>query len=395
MGRLTATAVRGLRAEGRHLDGQGLALVVDRAGRRYWTYRYQRAGRERSMGLGSADDVSLADARKLHAEARALLLAGKDPLEERGRAELDLTRRFEDVSTAYVTAHEARWHGAKTAQQWRSTLRDYVHPLIGKVPVAEIGVQHVLKVLNPVWNTKPDTARRIRARLEFVLDYAFAMNWRQGPNPAIWRGSMKSLLPAPSDLHTTQHHAALDWRECPAFMARLCERDSTASLALALLILTAVRSGEVRGARWDEIDLGRAIWTIPADRMKAGREHRVPLSPAAMEIVRKLAEMRSGDLVFPGVVRGHPLSDVTLKNQLRQLGYGTVTVHGFRSTFRDWVADTGKPADLAEAALAHVSGSAVVRAYARSDLLEARRALMSAWADFLTNAVVVPLRAAS
>ncbi len=401
MGRLTATAVRGLRTKGKYLDGQGLVLVVRHTGQRYWQYRFQRGGRERVMSFGSADDVTLADARKLHAEARALLLVGKDPLEERDRVKLDLTRRFADVADAYIAAHEPRWRSPISARQWRGSLRDYAHPLIGKVPVAEIGVQHVLKVLRPIWGKgegkKPVTASRVRSRIEIVLDYASAMGWRTGGNPAIWRGSLKSLLPANSDLHTVKHHAAMDWRACPEFIAKLRQRPAgMGGFALTFLVYTAARSAEVRGATWDEFDLQAGIWTIPADRMKARKEHRIPLSQPAIDILRMLIELRTGALVFPGNRPGRPLGDTTLKDQLRWLGHGDVTVHGFRSSFRDWCADTGKPSDLAEAALAHTPASGVVRAYQRSDLLEARRGLMEAWATFLSRpaGVVVPLRTA-
>jgi integrase len=402
MGKLTAIFVRKA-PTGRHLDGQGLYLVVDDAGRRYWQYRYQRAGRERGMSLGSADDVALADARKAHAAARALLLDGKDPLEERDRTKLDLTRRFADVAEGYIADHEARWHGPRSAQQWRGSLRDYAYPRIGKVPVAEIGVQHVLKVLKPIWGKGegklPETASRVRGRLEAILDYAAAMGWRTGPNPAIWRGGLRSLLPAKSDLHTTRHYAALDWRDAPEFMAKLgaLHRAGMASLALAFLVYTAARSGEVRGATWDEFDIQAKVWTIPAGRMKARREHRVPLAEPAMAILQVLAPVKSDSpLVFFGIKPGKPLADVTLKDQMRRLGFGDKTVHGWRSCFRDWAADTGKPSDLAEAALAHVAGNAVVQAYQRSDLLDARRVLMDAWAAYLLKprADVVPLRPA-
>jgi integrase len=381
MGRLTATAVRGLRLEGKYLDGQGLALVIDRAGRRYWQYRYQRAGRERAMSFGSADDVTLADARKLHAEARAVLLAGRDPLEERDRTKLDLSRRFADATEGYIADHEAGWRGPKSAQQWRGSLRDYATPLIGRVPVAEIDVQHVLKVLRPIWSVRPETASRVRGRIEMILDYASAMGWRTGPNPAIWRGGLKPLLPAKANLHTAEHYAAMDWRAMPAFMAELHQQPGgMGGLALAFLIYTAVRSGDARGAVWAEFDLAQKLWVIPAGRMKARKEHRVPLSQPAMDILRMLADVRTGDLVFFGTGRDRPVADVTLSGQLRRLGHGDVTVHGFRSTFRDWCADTGKPADPAEAALAHAPASRVVAAYQRSDLLEARRGLMEAWA---------------
>jgi integrase len=396
--RLTAATVKGLRTEGRYLDGQGLALVVNRADQRYWQYRYQRGGRERVMSLGNADTTTLVEARKLHAEARALLLAGKDPLEERDRAKLDLTRRLADVADAYVAAHEARWRSPKTARLWRSHMRDYIGPLIGKVPVAEIEVQHVLKVLRPIWNTKPVTAGKLRADLETLLDYASAMRWRTGANPAVWRGSMKSLLPAVPALHTTTHHAALDWRAAPAFMTALRARDSMAARVLQFIMLTAARTTEVRGATWSEIDLQQGVWTIPAARMKGGKEHRIPLSAPARDIVRVLADLRTtGDLVFPGFSRDRPLADVSLKRELCRLGQGACTVHGFRSTFRDWAAETtAHPNHVVELALAHAIGNAVEAAYRRGDLIEKRTALMADWATYLAKpeADVVALRAA-
>ena len=277
MGTLTTVAVRGLRTEGKHLDGQGLALVIDRAGRRYWQYRYQRAGRERVMSFGSADDVTLAAARKLHAEARALLLAGKDPLEERDRAKLDLTRRFAEVAEAYITAHEPRWRGPHSARQWRANLRDHVYPAIGKMPVAEIDVHHVLRVLKPIWGKKQVTASRVRSRIEMVLDYATALGWRTGANPAVWRGGLRSLLPAEADLHTVTHFAALNWCDMPALLVELGACDSMPARTLTFLIYTAARTAEARGAVWSEIDLDRALWTIPPARMKTGREQRIPL----------------------------------------------------------------------------------------------------------------------
>ena len=250
MGTLTAVAVRGLRTEGKHLDGQGLALVIDCAGRRYWQYRYQRAGRERVMSFGSADDVTLAAARKLHAEARAATRR-QGPLEERDRAKLDLTRRFAEVAEAYITAHEPRWRGPHSARQWRANLRDHVYPAIGKMPVAEIDVHHVLRVLKPIWGKKQVTASRVRSRIEMVLDYATALGWRTGANPAVWRGGLRSLLPAEADLHTVTHFAALNWCDMPALLVELGACDSMPARTLTLLIYVpqlgrqrrAVRSG--------------------------------------------------------------------------------------------------------------------------------------------------------
>jgi integrase len=392
MGKLTAATVRGLRSPGKYADGAGLMLHVKNAKRRYWVFRYERAGKARHMTLGTADTVSLAEARARHTEARSLLLRGVDPLDERGKAKVDLTHRFADVAEACIAARSQDWVPRWTAQ-WRNTLRDYVLPSLGKRPVAEIGVEHVLRCLRPIWASKPTTANRVRSRIEAVMDYASAMRWREGPNPAVWRGGLKPLLAKPR--RTTKHLAALDWASAPALIANLPLNGNVAERCLAFLILTATRSGEARGCRWSEIDMANAIWTIPAARMKARQEHRVPLPGAALAILKPLAEVRTGELVFFGR-GGGPLADTTLKDVLRQIGHGDITVHGFRSTFRDWCADTGKPADLAEMALAHVTGSAVVRAYARSDLLDRRRTLMDQWSVFMTQppAVVVPLRAA-
>jgi integrase len=393
MGKLTAAFVRKA-AKGRHLDDAGLYLVVDDGGRRYWQYRYQRAGRERGMSLGSADDVSLADARKAHAAARALLLAGQDPLEERDRAKLDLTRRFADVAAAYIEQHAPGWHG-RTAEYWRQNMAAHVNPVLGKKPVTEVGTADVLKVLKPLWAVKPETGAKVRTRVEAVLDFATAMHWRTGPNPAVWRGGLKPLLPATAKVHTTRHHPALDWQQAPEFMEKLRQQTSLGGWALAFLILTAVRSGEARGAVWSEFDLGNRVWVIPPGRMKMRREHRVPLSQPAMDILTLLAEVRTqSPFVFFGEGKGdRPVCDRTLKHLLRRMGYGHVTVHGFRSTFRDWCADGGRPWEVAEAALAHRPASKVTRAYARSDLLEQRRPLMEAWGNYLTrppSAVVVP-----
>jgi integrase len=397
MSKLTAPAVRALRAPGKYADGHGLFLHVVEPNRRYWIFRYQRAGRERVMSLGSADDISLADARTQHAKERAILLAGADPLGERERAreaQRQRTHSFAEVAETCITAHQAGWRAPRNPDHWRQSLRDYVLPRFGAKPVAEVGIEDVLKALRPIWTTKSQTASRLRGRLEVIIDYAIAMGWRDGPNPALWRGGLKSLLPPPTKVHEVEHYAALDWREAPALMAELRERErGMGGLALAFLILTATRNSEVRGAAWSEIDLEQRAWTIPASRMKTGKIHRVPLSESAMDLLRGLVRTELS-LVFFGRSPGRPMGRETMKLALARLGHPDITVHGFRSTFRDWCADTGKAADIAEAALAHAAGNAVVQAYARSDLFERRRALMDAWAAYLMQppAKVVPLR---
>jgi integrase len=388
--RFTTLTLRRLHKPGRYGDGGGLYLVVISKERRNWIFRYRRQGRERLMGLGSAGVVTLTEAREAAHAARRLLTQGIDPIDARraarGTAHSRIT--FTVAAAAYVAAHSAGWRNRKHRAQWRSTLAAYVEPMIGGVPVADINTAAVLRVLQPIWNTKTNTAARIRGRIELVLDYAGAMGWRSGPNPAVWRGGLRSLLPAKSKVSRVKHHAALDWREAPAFIAELQPHISTsiAAAALAFLIFAVARSGEVRGAQWSEMDMAGGTWIIPASRMKGGREHRVPLSPPAMALLEQMAAIRDGSgLVFLSQRRGGLMSDTTLSVVLKRMGRGDLTVHGFRSTFRNWCADTGQPGDAAEAALAHAIGNQVVAAYLRTDLFESRRTLMAAWASFLTR----------
>jgi integrase len=395
VGKLTAVGVKALRTEGRYLDGQGLALVVREGGQRYWTYRYTCRGRERLMSLGNADSLSLARARELHAKARAIVLAGGDPLADRQQSKVaPAEHRFAEAAESYIQAHESSWHGKRTAETWRQSLADHVFPKLGQKPVAEIDRDDVLCVLTPIWTTIPESAARIRGRIEAIVAYAIARDWRTDANPAVWRGGLAMLLPRSRKVRPIEHHAALDWRDAPAFMAKLRELTTIHAMALQFIILTAARSGEVRGAKWHEIDLERATWTVPPERMKARKLYRVPLSDAAMEVLERMAAVRTGELVFFGRKLGQPLTDMSLLRVLWALDHKGITVHGFRSTFRDWCGDTGKSADAAEAALAHAPASRVVAAYARSDLLEQRRGLMDAWASFLAGSmgVVVPLR---
>jgi integrase len=398
---LTTKKLRGL-APGKHNDGHGLILHVVTADRRSWMLRYTRAGKERVMGLGSAAVVSLDEARERALDARKLLAQGIDPIDARHAAQAAAQAQqaarvsFAEAAALYIAGHEAGWRNPKHRQQWRNTLTSYAEPVIGAVPVADIDANMVLRTLLPIWTTKPETASRVRSRIECVLDYATARGWRTGTNPAIWRGNLKLMLPATAKVRTVKHHAALDWREMPAFMAQLRARDGRGAKALAFAILTAARSGEVRGARWTEIDLDRAIWTVPAARMKGGREHRVPLTDPALAILTAQAEWRDDSgLVFHGHRPGTPMSDMTLTAVLRRMGRGDLTAHGFRSSFRDWCADAGQPADIAEAALAHAIGDKTVAAYHRTDLFDPRRKLMADWSTYLDrpSADVVALRA--
>jgi integrase len=397
MGGLTTAVVKALRTPGKYLDGHGLALHIAPHGGRYWMFRFKQDGRERTMSLGSADVVSLQDARKLHTEARALLAKGIDPLavREQAKAEKAATVSFSDAAAAYIAAHRLAWRG-RGESHWRQSLAMHVLPVFGAKPVGAVTVDDVLKALAPIWTTKTPMARIVRSRIELVLDFARARGWRQGENVATWRGNLRMLLPPPAKVHRVAHHPALDWREAPAFMARLAPETSMAAKCLSLLILTATRAGEARGARWSEIDMGQTLWTIPASRMKASKEHRLPLSAPAMALLAELASLRTGDLVFEGAGRGCEVSNTTLQAVAGRLGYPCVTVHGMRSCFRDWAAERGTPFEVAEAALAHVSGNPVVQAYRRSDLLDARRGLMQQWGEFLTRppAEVIPLRQA-
>jgi integrase len=388
--RLTAAVVRSAKV-GRHGDGNGLSLIVTAPDRRHWQYRYMRGGKGREMSLGSAAEISLAQARERAAECRRLLAQGVDPLDQRkaARATPDVSdeRTFAAVAEQYIASHEASWRNAKHRYQWRQSLGSYAYPVIGKMDVATIELEHVLDVLRPIWNTKTETASRLRGRIETILAYAIVSKWRTGANPASWRGALQFVLPAPDKVARPEHHAALPWQQMPAFWRNLQHRDGTGTLALQYTILTAVRSGEARGARWAEIDEGAAVWTVPAARMKAGKAHRVPLSDAALDVLRAAAAVRVDQsptaLIFPGLKRGEPMSDMTLGAVLKRMGRTDLTVHGFRSTFRDWAAEKTDTANhVVEQALAHAIGNSVEAAYRRGDLFEKRRALLASWAEY-------------
>jgi integrase len=382
--KLTARAVETISKSGRHSDGGGLYLSLSGEGRRRWVFMYTWRGKQREAGLGSAakGGVSLKAAREKAAEGRSLLKAGRDPLAEWNKGDATEAPTFGAAADDYLAAHEGTFRNAKHAAQWRMTLTRYCEP-IRNMPVDAIDTEAGLCVLGPVWMRAPETASRLRRRIEAVMDAARARGHigRNEANPARWRGHLDKLLPKRTKL-TRGHHAAMPYADVPAFAAGLRERPTTAARALELCILTAARSGEALAARWDEIDFDAKVWTVPLERMKAGREHRVPLSERAQSILREMEATRTGDYVFPGRRAGRPLSSMAFTMLLRRIG-SRYTTHGFRSSFRDWCGDrTHFPRELAEHALAHAIGDKAEQAYRRSDALMRRRELMDAWADF-------------
>ena len=388
-GKLTALKTDKVKASGYYGDGGGLFLQVSRYGTKSWVFRFKANGRLREMGLGSLDTYSLAEARERARNCRKLRDEGKDPIEERNAArlavKLEATKAitFEQCAERHIAAHRAGWRNGKHRDQWSSTLATYVNPMFGALPVRAIDTALVMKAIEPIWNEKPETASRVRGRIEAILDWATARGFRAGENPARWRGHLDKLLPKKTKVRRIEHHAALPYREIAAFVAELRSQEGIAARALEFAILTAARTGEVIGALWGELDLADRLWTIPAERMKADKEHRVPLSDAAIAILEDLQRVRQGDYVFPGGRAGRPISNMAMTMTLRRMGRGELTVHGFRSSFRDWAAErTGFPAEVAEMALAHTVADAVERAYRRGDLFQKRRQLMDAWARY-------------
>lgn len=403
LNRLSALAVAKLKEPGRYADGGGLYVQVSASGGKSWLLRFMLNGKAREMGLGSVSSVSLADARKRAAEAREALSAGIDPLERRkedraqARAAEARSATFAEVAELYIQSHESGWKNPKKlGGLWRGTLKRYAFPVFGELPVGEVDLPLVLKALEPIWRVKPETASRVRNRVEAILDYAKVRGLREGENPARWKGTLDVVLPSPTAVRAVRHYAALPYPEIGDFMAALRDREATAARALEFTILTASRTNEVLQARWGEIDLDAALWVVPAERMKMKREHRVPLSRQAVAILKDMAGQ--GDYLFPGPKPDKPLSQMSMAMLLRRMGRDEITVHGFRSTFRDWVSETTAfPGAVAEAALAHAVGDAVEAAYRRGDLFNKRVKLMQSWADFLDkpsvkNSAVTPLR---
>ncbi|MDW7745154.1 tyrosine-type recombinase/integrase [Halomonas sp.] len=386
---LAAVEVRRIVEPGYHAVGgvPGLCLQVKPGGGRSWILRARVGGRRREFGLGSFPMVSLAAARAKGAELRDKLAQGIDPVAERKAALAALLAAqrkqitFDECAAEVVKVKQAESRNPKHAAQWQSTLETYASPKLGALAASEIELAHVVEVLRPIWETKTETATRVRQRIEAVLSWATTHGYREGPNPAEWRGNLDAVLPKPAKVKKAGHHAALPITEMGAFMDVLRKREALAARALEFAILTAARSGEVRGATWTEIDLGAKVWIIPAERMKAGRPHRVPLSDDALAVLRGLPAGGAGDLVFKPS-RGRQLSENALTNVLKRMGI-KATAHGFRSTFRDWVAEfTATPHDVAEMALAHTIKNSAEAAYRRGDLLDKRRRLMQQWAEF-------------
>lgn len=371
-------------------DGGGLWLVT-KGGGRYWIFDYRFGGKRREMGLGPLHTVGLAEARDRAEAARRLVRQGVDPIVNRAAAEIEATKAraavktFGEYADAFVddAVKAGRWRGASTEARWRNMLSNHASAIREK-PLADIDVAAVLSVLRPVWGAKQETAEKLREAIERVLDAAKVEGLRAGENPAAWRGNLEHVLHRPDKLTTTASHAAMPWKGVPKFVEGLAKLDTVGARALEFTILTAARSGEVRGALWKEIDLDKSLWVIPAARMKGGREHRVPLSDRAVAILMEMQSKRINDFVFPGAKARKPMSENTMSKVLRENGGKGFTVHGFRSAFRDWVTEaTTHDGALAEMALAHAVGDAVVRAYARSDALDRRREIMAEWAAFI------------
>jgi integrase len=401
--RLSAAKVRTAKP-GLHADGGNLYLRRGEDGTSNWIFRFAVRGRSRDMGLGSTITVSLNEARDAALACRKLLRQGIDPIEHRRaqRAAQTIERArqmtFDQCAEAFIASHRSGWRGARVAALWTTTLKEYASPVLGPLPVAAIDVALVMKVLQPVWTTKPETAGRLRGRIERILSWAKVRGYREGENPARWRGHLDHLLPARSKVRKVEHRPALPYAEIASFMAELRERDGISPRAIEFLILTAARTNEVLGATVDEFDLEAGVWTVPAARMKSDRAHRVPLSAPAIAIVKQMMAVREGEYLFPGGRHGRPLSATALLEMLqRRIGRTDLTVHGFRATFKTWATERSNfQREVVEAALAHAAGDALEAAYMRGDIFEKRRRLMSGWAAFCMRppiaASVVPLR---
>ena len=403
VGRLTALTVSRTKSPGLYPDGDGLYLQVTKAAKegevsKSWIYRYMLNSKAREMGLGALSAVGLADARKKADEARGLKSDGLDPIETKRegkvKARLEVARAmtFRAAAEAYIEANKESWRNPKHADQWSATLEAYAYPAFGSVSVQQVDVALVLKALEPIWKKKTETAARLRGRIEAVLDWATARGYRLGENPARWRGHLNKLLAKPSKLRSVKHHPALPYPEIGGFMVDLRAQEGIAAKALEFLILTTARTSEVIGATWDEIDLKQGIWIVPLERIKARREHRVPLSAPALAILKEMAKVRDRDpkdgFVFAGRGKKLPLSNMAMLALLKRMERDDLTAHGFRSTFRDWAAEqTNFPNHVVEMALAHAVGDKVEAAYRRGDLFQKRRLLMDAWAKYCAKAI--------
>jgi integrase len=374
---LSARRVQTEKTPGRHADGGGLYLVVDPSGAKRWVFLYRHGGKRREMGLGGIASVPLAKARERAAELRLMVASGRDPINAAKPASAVPT--FGEATATYISDREASWRSLVHKRQWEATLALYARP-INRIAVDQIATDHVLQCIRPIWSAKPETASRVRGRIERVLDAQKAAGNRAGENPARWRGHLEMVLPRPKKL-VRGHHASMPYRDVPAFVARLRARPATSARMLEFVILTAARSGEVRKMRWQ--DIAGDVWTVPADQMKAGRAHRVPLPERASVILSEIPRGKPGDLVWPNR-SARPMTDMVFKSLLTRMGIDGVTTHGFRASFKDWASDeTTHAREIIEAALAHVIGDKAEQAYRRSDALDRRRKLLHDWAAFL------------
>jgi len=383
---LTAQTIKHLRRPGEYADGNGLYLKVAPGLTKSWVFRYQRNGRRQKMGLGSLSDLSLKEAREELKKHRKVLRESKDPIQVRNARVRDIQVNqqwtFENCANTFVSSNQAAWKNSKHNQQWRNTLQRYAFPVLGHLPVEDIAIDHILEVLKPIWETKTETASRLRGRMERILSWSIVMGYRDHPNPAIWRGTLDQILPKPSKVAKQKHHPALPYQEIDSFYARLNEVQSVSASALRVTILNGCRISETLGATWDEIDEQTQVWIIPAGRMKGEREHRIPFSDQVAHLLEILP--KENRWLFPSPQQGKHISDTSLRNVLkRRLNRTDVTIHGFRTTLRDWVAEqTNYSWELGEMALAHKFHSKTEAAYQRGDMLDKRRLMMQEWADY-------------
>jgi integrase len=391
-GKLTALGVANAKEPGLFGDGANLFLKVDERGNKSWIVRFAVGGRQRKLGLGPVHTVSLAEAREKAADARKLLQAGHDPVEAKRAAKAAArvasakVLTFDQCAERYIEAHRAGWKSDKHAAQWMATIKTYVSPAFGSMPVKDIDTGMVMQVLSPIWAKKTETANRVRGRIESVLSWAKVHGYRSiGENPAQWRGHLDQLLPPHGKVRKVQHWSALPYAELPEFMVALRDQPGVAARALEFAIHTATRTSETLNAMWSEVDLDKKLWVIPENRMKAGREHRVPLSDAVLTILEEMKELRTSEYVFPGAKRNRPLSNMAMLVRLRRMRRDDLTAHGFRASFRTWAAErTNFQRETIEAALAHVIGDKTEEAYQRGDMFDKRRALMDAWSSYCT-----------
>lgn len=389
VGKLSARFVETASKPGLYGDGGGLYLKVGGDTAKSWIYRFALNEKPGKMGLGPLVTISLTEARDRAEDARKLVLDGMDPRDARRQrkaaaaAEASRAITFDQAREQFIEAHRAGWKNAKHGAQWTATLATYASPIIGKLPVAEIDVGHVVRIIEPIWATKNETAHRVRGRIESILDWARVRGFRSGENPARWKGNLDHLLPKRNKVRKVQHHPALPYADVPDFMRDLRGRYGVSALALEFTILTCCRTNEVLDARWSEIDIAGKTWTIPGEKMKGGKMHRVPLCARAVAIVEDMRSDKRSDFIFPGAKRGKPLSNMAMLNVLGRMGHDDITVHGFRSSFRDWVAEkTNFAREIAEVALAHDVGDETEKAYQRGDLFEKRTRLMKAWSRY-------------